>query len=380
VTPRLPDTLSGHRTRRRVATGIATAALALAGLWSALPAGGSGPPFLSGLTHTSVISSTVPKDGDVNPYGLAVVPSTVGHLVQGDVLVANFNNANNKQGTGKTIVEVSPSAGTETTFAHIAQMPPGVGLTTALAVLPNGFVAVGSLPTSNGRPHTAAAGGIFVLNNLGQVVETITAPDIDGPWDLTATPTRGNQADLFVTNVLNGTVAAKGAVVNGGTVVRLTLDLNGPIPTLLGNTIIGSGYAERTDPAALVVGPTGVGLAPDGTLYVADTVNSQIRAIPRALSRGDSAGLGALVTAAPGSLNGPLGLTVAPNADILTVNGGDGNVVETTPSGTQVATFALDASGNPPGAGALFGLAVTPSGNGLYYVDDATNTLDLLGP
>ncbi len=63
---------------------------------------------------------------------------------------------------------------------------------------------------------------------------------------------------------------------------------------------------------------------------------------------------------------------------MLTVNSGDGNIVETTPAGTQVATKALDKSGSPPGAGALFGLAVAPHGNGVYFVDDATNQLDLL--
>jgi hypothetical protein len=38
----------------------------------------------------------------------------------------------------------------------------------------------------------------------------------------------------------------------------------------------------------------------------------------------------------------------------------------------------LDKSGSPAGAGALFGLAVAPRGDGVYFVDDATNTLDLL--
>jgi len=34
--------------------------------------------------------------------------------------------------------------------------------------------------------------------------------------------------------------------------------------------------------------------------------------------------------------------------------------------------------GSPPGSGALFGLAVAPHGSGLYFVDDAVNTLRLL--
>jgi hypothetical protein len=79
-----------------------------------------------------------------------------------------------------------------------------------------------------------------------------------------------------------------------------------------------------------------------------------------------------------GALNAPLGLTMAPNGDVLTVNGGNGKIIEISPSGTQVGTKFLDRSGSPPGSGALFGLAVAPHGHGLYYVDDATNMLRLL--
>ena len=49
--------------------------------------------------------------------------------------------------------------------------------------------------------------------------------------------------------------------------------------------MIATGFPERTDPAALVVGPTGVGLGRNGTLYVADSVNNRIAAIPDALFR-----------------------------------------------------------------------------------------------
>ncbi len=71
-------------------------------------------------------------------------------------------------------------------------------------------------------------------------------------------------------------------------------------------------------------------------------------------------------------------LVVAPGGDILTVNSGNGNLVEITPFGFQIAVRTLDRSGSPPGAGALFGLAVKPFHRAVYFVDDATNTLDLL--
>lgn len=109
----------------------------------------------------------------------------------------------------------------------------------------------------------------------------------------------------------------------------------------------------------MVIGPTGVGLGSNGTLYVADTLNNSVATIGNAVLRSTSAGTGKTVSAG-GAINGPLGLAIAPNGDILTVNSGDGNLVETTPGGAQVAIKTLDTSGSPPGAGALFGLAVKP--------------------
>jgi len=136
-------------------------------------------------------------------------------------------------------------------------------------------------------------------------------------------------------------------------------------------TVIGSEFPETADPAALVIGPTGVGLANDGTLYVADTVDNQIVAIPNALTRQTTAFTGVTVTF-NGALNSPLGLAIAPNGHIITANAADGNLVETTPGGQQVAVKTVD---TVTGAGSLFGLAIVPDGEGVYFVDDGDNTL-----
>jgi hypothetical protein len=365
---------------------IAAAALAVAPAAGAQARSTASPhghqSFISHFHKISTIASTVPGNGDVNPYGVAVVGRSQGNLNRGSVLISNFNNKKNLQGTGTTIVQVSPG-GMRTTFARISARhlpgacPGGIGLTTALSILHGGWVVVGSLPTTDGMSATAKAGCLLVLDRWGHVRETISGNGINGPWDMTAISSR-HFAELFVTNVLNGTVAANGSVVNQGTVLRLGLALHGRhAPHLVGVTTIGSGFGERTDPAALVVGPTGVGLNSRGTLYVADSVGNRVTAIPGAPFRHTSAGTGFVVTSG-GALNTPLGLTVAPRGDVLTVNGGDGRLVETTPAGTQVATRFLDKSGSPKGAGALFGLAVAPFASGLYYVDDAVNTLRLL--
>jgi hypothetical protein len=332
------------------------------------------------FAKVTTVASTVPANGDVNPYGVARVPVTRGSLHAGHILVSNFNNSANLQGTGTTIVQVSPK-GEVSLFAQISAgslpgpCPGGVGLTTALVALRSGWVIVGSLPTTNGMAATAEAGCLIVLDSSGDVVETISNAMINGPWDMTAQDT-GGYAVLFVSNVLNGTVAGNGNVVNEATVLRIVLDVSRKaMPTVDSMTVVGSGFAARTDPAALVIGPTGVGLGDDGVLYVADTLNNRIAAIPNALQRKTSAGMGATVTQG-GTLNGPLGLATGREDVIATVNSNDGFLVLTRPNGTQIFTKVLDSTGTPPGAGALFGLAFAD--DGLYFVDDASNTLNVV--
>jgi hypothetical protein len=336
--------------------------------------------YLSHFSKVTSIASTVPANGDENPYGIVGVPQTVGKLVAGDTLVSNFNNSSNLQGLGTTIVEVAPS-GAVTTFSELngslpGACPGGVGLTTALTTLPGGWVVVGSLPTTDGTSATAQAGCLIVLNSVGTPVETWSGGNINGPWDLTSISGFGG-AELFVTNVLNGTVAHSPATVNQGTVVRLDIKLRGStMPALVGSTVIANGFAERTDPNALVVGPTGLTLSNFGQLYVADTVNSRIAVIPNALWRWTPAIGGGITVSSGGNLNAPLGLALAPNGNILAANGGNGNLVEITPFGYQVAARQLI----PAGAGDLFGLTIAPSGQGVLFVNDGDNTLDLFGP
>ncbi len=363
--------------------------------------------ILPTLKTIATLASTVPANGDVNPYGVAQVNRTVGNLRAGHILVSNFNNAGNFQGEGSTIVDVAPDGSSVSVFAALnpgslhGSCPGGVGLTTALVVLREGWVIVGSLPTSTQGTVFTGSGCLIVLDSLGNPVETFYGSLINGPWDMTAFEGE-HEAKLFVTNVLNGTVEAGGAVVHGGTVTRLNLRVSSAAkPVLESITVIGSGFPEKTDPAALVIGPTGVGLRGgcngdcgdhedgdpgnngdhgDGSvLYVADTLSSRIAVIDHALSRTTSAGIGRTLTSG-GSLNGPLGLVVTPGGHVLTVNSGDGFITEISPHGVQLAKKQLDNTpvpGSPPGAGTLFGLAFDPTA-GVYFVDDGSNTLNLL--
>jgi hypothetical protein len=354
----------------RYLTPILFAALGL--VFVTLPASGD-DSILKHLKTITTVTSTVPANGDVNPYGIVRVQRSVGRLYKDHILISNFNNlATNanpggEQGRGATIVDVAPD-GKLTLFAQIkasklpGACPGGVGLTTALAVLRTGWVIVGSLPISDGTSATMKAGCLIVLDAWGNPVETFSGGPINGPWDMTWLES-GDDAALFVTNVLNGTVKANGNIVDTATVIRI--DLEAPEsrkPWIVSITEIGSGFPARTDPNALVIGPTGVGLSPDPdhdndglecahdndnlTLYVADTLTNRVAAISNAACRQNSDGKGDTLSIG-GSLNGPLGLTVAPDGHILTANDGDSFVTEITPLGKQLDKAQLDSSGSP---------------------------------
>ncbi len=344
----------------------------------------SSAPFLANLKSVSKVASTVPANGDINPYGIVTVPTSVGKLQAGEMLISNFNAKEeakeNGQGTGKTIVQVSP-AGKVSLFATIdaktlpGRCPGGVGLTTALNVLPGGYVVVGSLPTTNGKTATAKYGCLIVLDSEGKAVATIASNNIQGPWDSTA-KSEGSKTMLFVSNALNGGAKKGLKTIDNSTVLRIELESGeGQTPKVLNETVIANGIPWIDSAEALVLGPTGLALASNGTLYVASTDGSKILAISEAMTRTTPVAKGGTVLAEGGHLKEPLGMVLAPNGNIVTSNGGDGNMVETTPAGQQVAVQTAD---KKTGAGSLFGLAIAPEGKGIYFVDDGENTLNLL--
>jgi hypothetical protein len=327
------------------------------------------------------VAVTVPPNGDVNPYGVTVVRQTAGRLVRGDILVSNFNSRANVQGRGTTIVEISPD-GTMRPFARLDALPSsdkcpgGVGLTTGLAVLPGGWVVVGSLPTTTRGtiPAVNPTGCLIVLGSRGLPAETWVSQDINGPWDMTMRAEPGHAA-LFVSNVLTRSAAARSAPRAGlCTVVRLDIALApGARPRMTATTIVGGGFPWRQNKAAVVHGPAGLALGRDGTLYVASTMGDSISAIPDAMTRNSPVTPAPGVLTSGGSLSGPLGLTLVPGGDLIAVNGDNGNAVEITPGGRQVATVTLV----PGGAGDLFGVTTPADGQGLLFVNDGSNALDL---
>ena len=342
--------------------------------------------FLDGVRRHSLVTSTVPANGDQNPYAVVVAPVSAGKIQAGDVLIDNFNDRNNLQGLGSTIVTFRPATKQLSLFAaiprNLPQCPGGVGLTTAMTMLKSGWVIVGSLPSQDGTTKTKGQGCLIVLDANGKVAGTIAGPNINGPWGNMAVIDNGATATLFVSNTGFdvGPPDDEPPVLNKATVLRLELSIaDGKPPVVTRQTVIGSGFGEQADKDVFIIGPTGLALGKGGVLYVSDALGNRIAAIPDAATRTDSAGTGHDVTK-DGLLKRPLAMTTASNGHLLVTNGLNGQVVEIDPqTGSQIAARWVDANKaqSPPGSGDLFGLAITPSGDGFYYVEDEVNMLVL---
>jgi len=366
-------------------------ALATAPLAHAAPTQG----FLETIHKHVTLASTVTDNGDLNPYAVVIAPVSAGKIAKDDVLVDNFNDISNLQGTGTTIVDYNPATKKTTQFAEVprklAQCPGGVGLSTAMTMLKSGWVIVGSTPSLDGTTRTKGDGCLLVLDPNGKLVATWSGPTINDPWGNMAVIDRGDTATLFISmsgfglpgpDVLDPKTHYP-VIVRKATVLRLEISIpEGKAPVLVSQTVVGDGFAQRADRDNFLFGPTGLALDKDGTLYVTDGLDDVITAIPNAVTRTDSAGTGRVVTQGQ-LLQWPLAMAWSPQGHLLVCNGKNGQVVEVDPaSGKQIYAQWIDSdqAQSPPGNGDLFGLAMTPDGSGFYYVEDDMNTLVKAAP
>ena len=346
--------------------------------------------FLETVHRHQTLALTTPENGDLNPYAVVVAPVTAGKVQAGDVLVDNFNDIRNLQGTGTTIVDYNPTTKQTTLFAQIPkdlpQCPGGVGLTTAMTMLKSGWVIVGSLPSKDGTTATRGEGCLLVLDPNGKLVATWAGPTISGPWGNMAVMDKGTSATLFISmagfdvpgpRVLDPATHYP-VVLHKATVLRLELTIpEGKAPLLTSQTVVANGLAQRADTDNFLFGPTGLALGEDDTLYATNGLQNTIIAIDHATTRTDSAGTGRVVTK-DGLLAWPLAMAWTPEKHLIVTNGKNGQLVEIDPvAGKQVYAQWIDndQAQSPPGNGDLFGIAMTPDGKGFYYVEDDMNTL-----
>ncbi len=378
--------------KNRFAAVLKKEAVALLFLFPCLAFADSSRGFLETVKRHSTLTSTVTENGDLNPYAVVVAPVSAGKILKDDVLVDNFNDISNLQGTGTSIVGYRPSTKETYLFArlpkNLPQCPGGVGLSAAMTILKSGWVILGSTPSKDGTTATKGDGCVLLLDPNGQVVSVWAGPTINDPWGDMAVVDKGDSAVLFISMAGFGlpapTVIDKDTglpvIKREATVLRLELSIPaGKPPVLVSQTVVGSGFAARADRDNFLLGPTGLALGADNTLYVTDGLDNVITAIPDATTRADSGGTGRVVTR-DGLLSWPLAMVLSPEGHLLVCNGRDGRLVEVDPvAGKQIYAQWInnDQAQSPPGNGDLFGIALTPDGHGFYYVMDDFNLLML---
>lgn len=325
-------------------------------------------PFLPAEVR---VVSTIPANGDLNPYGVATVPHGFpagGTVKTGDILVSNFNNSSNLQGTGTTIVRISGSGPASLFFQGTAPL----GLSTALNILREGFVLVGNFPSPDlsGTCGTAKAGSIVVIDRNGSQVGSLVDPSINGPWDSTLFD-QGNSAEFFVANGLDGTI------------VRLDLAVGAGGVSVKKATRIASGYGHQCDAVTFVDAPTGLVYdAREDVLFVASTMDNAVYAVSRAGDRKGDGGKGRIIYKDAAHLHGPLGMALAPNGHLLVSNNDAINpdpnqpseIVEFTTEGEFVSEISVDQNG-----GGSFGLNVAgfEEKTRFAFVDDNVSALSI---
>ncbi|HZY86770.1 MAG TPA: SdrD B-like domain-containing protein, partial [Gemmataceae bacterium] len=319
---------------------------------------------------TPTVASTVPGSGDVNPYGVFFVPANFpsgGKLQPGDLLVSNFNNAGNVQGTGTTIVKITPGGQPTTFFTSQA-----LGLDDALAVLQAGFVVVGNVPNVDGM-GTPGPGSLQFIDKNGNLVKTLTDANLlNGPWGL-AVNDQGSSVQLFVSNV------------NSGTITRINLSIQNGTITVTGMTQIASGFTHKTDPNAFVIGPAGLAYdAIHNVLYVASQADDAIYKIVNAGTTTTDGGTGTKVVNDPQHLHGPLGLVLTPGGNLIVANSDGVNADPNQPSELVEYTFSngnINFGGQfsvDPANGGAFGLGLRTTAQGgvkLAAVNDNATTI-----
>src|SRR5580704_1396740 len=316
-------------------------------------------------------ASTVPSNGDVNPYGVAFIKNNFltgsGPLKHGDILVSNFNNNQNLQGTGTTIVRI-PQSGAPTVFF---QGTAPLGLSTGLGTLQYGFVLVANLPTKDGTSATAGRGSLLVINNQGKLIQTFASSQINEPWDATVVD-NGDRASVYISNALDGTVS------------RIDFAVGFSGLTKLDHYTIASGFMHQGDPAALFDAPTGLVYdRKTDRLYVASTLDNAVFVVKDAAKRTSSDGPGDIVYQDQSHLHGALAMAEAPNGHLLVTNNdvinSDPNqpseIVEFTKHGEFVKEIPVY-----PNQGGSFGLTVNRVSDNmaiLAAVDDNTASITI---
>ena len=336
---------------------------------------------INGLTHMSVVGSTqfiLNKGGhtvavDPNPYDVQIVPPITNKLASapfgsvhtGDLVATNIGN----QDKGNILV------------LFPARVGPGHQFNTAHASFSGLAKEAFNTKTGTDWVTNFSKNNVEIFNPTGTFLTTVNSKLFQKPWGIAFNGGRANPAakstgSFFVANAADATIDRIDIIpVNGNATFQVTqiaqLGKNGNetkialawVPTLMINK------KQYTD-----------------VLLALDPTKNRVAAFANSTTTTKFTDAG--ITAFQGNpLNNPGGIALNPlNNDLLIVNLNDNNLLElNTNSGSVVGSRLLDnipvdlQSGN---GSALFGVTASKDNGGnlvIYFTDDNTNTIDMLG-
>jgi hypothetical protein len=332
-----------------------------------MPSPAKGGGILKQLKNQVVIGSTVdPIYGQLNPYGLDVAKSTNGDFTKGDLVVCNFNDNYNVQGTGYTIIALHPTPGSSPSL--VTADPTTLTGCNALAVGPDDTIYAAAF-VSNDDP---------IFSSSGSLITNLSGSPFNNPFGQTyAQPMKGS-ASVYESNAADGSI------------VRINL------PSY-STEVIATGFPVNGGPPGSILGPSGLQYQRQhDTLYVVDGQNNSVTAIRKVSSIGSNCtirvtgnghrfggacGSKAKVIYSGSPLNGPISSALLFNGSLVIGNtldpDGENLMVELTPGGHVLDVLNVDTGP----AGSLFGMVATgtnASNTKLYFNDDNNNNLQVL--
>jgi hypothetical protein len=325
-----------------------------------------GPSVLATLnTETTIGSAVDPVTGDQNPYGLDIAPTDSGLIHRGDLVVCDFNDSANVQGTGNAIIALAPQPGSS---------PRPVITNAAL---------LGCTENVQTRDDTIwvtafVAPDVAIVSPAGKLLTTLSGSPFTAPFGITmARDDNGYGDPVFYESD-----------ANTGAIVRIRAGRSGTH-----TDVIATGFSVNNGAPGTELGPGGLQYDPShDRLYIVDGANNtlvELRHVSTIPSGGITVGADGMTFSGPfkhrarlvlsGSpLNAPISSALLPNGDVAIGNTGNPNgenlMVEITPHGKVADVKNVDTGAS----GAIFGMTAN-NGYGrdftLYFNDDNANAV-----
>lgn len=329
--------------------------------------GGNGcGSILKHLKNQVVIGSTIDGTyGQLNPYGLDVAKSTNGAFTKGDLAVCNFNDNQNVQGTGYTIVALHPKPGSSP--ALVVADPTNLVGCTALALASDDTIYASAF-SSNDNP---------IYSSSGSLITNLSGSPFNNPFGETYAQPRWGQPVVYESNATDGNI------------IRIS-------PGSYSSEVIATGFPVNGGPPGSILGPSGLQYDRDNdSLFVVDGENNSVTIIEnvsQASSKclivkdfgrkfGGKCGSHTKVLYSGAPLNGPISSALLVNGNIVVGNtldaSGTNLMIEISPRGKVLDALNVDTGVG----GAIFGMVATgtnPSNTKLYFNDDNANELEVL--